>query len=129
MATPLGDAPGRSEASSDLYIAVDERIKKEVVDARVVRGMFDGSDHYVVIAKIQIRDRWEYGKKCKSEGRQVIASERLGMKEVREEYEKKVVTPPRVFRSREGPCSTKPYWRKLSASRVVVAPQGWVLRP
>ncbi len=47
------------------YMAVDERIKKEVVDARVVKGMFDESDHYVVVAKIQIRDRWEYGNKRK----------------------------------------------------------------
>ena len=59
------------------YMAVDERLKKDVLDARVVRGMFDGSDHYAVVAKIQIRGRWEYGKKCKSKGRQVIASERL----------------------------------------------------
>ncbi len=72
------------------YIAVDERIKKEVVDKRVVKGMFDRSDHYVVVAKIQISDLWEYGKKCKSEGRLVIASERLERKEVREEYEMKV---------------------------------------
>ncbi len=71
------------------YIVVDERIKR-VVDARVMRDMFDGSDHYVVAAKIQTRDRWEYGKKCKSKGRQVIASERLERKEVREEYKKKV---------------------------------------
>ncbi len=42
------------------YIAVDEWIKKDVLDARVVRGMFDGSDHYVVLAKVQIRDRWEF---------------------------------------------------------------------
>ncbi len=72
------------------YIAVDERIKKDVLDARVMRGLFDGPDHYAVVAKIQIRGRWEYSKKCKSKGRQVIASERLDRKEVREEFEKKV---------------------------------------
>ncbi len=73
------------------YIAVDERIKNDVLDVRVVRGMFDGSDHYVVSAKLQIRDRWEFGKKkYKSKGRQVLASERLERKEVREEYKKKV---------------------------------------
>ncbi len=59
---------GKQKSTID-YIAVDERIKKVVVDARVMRGMFGGSDHYVVVAKIQIRDRWEYGKKCKSKGR------------------------------------------------------------
>ncbi len=50
------------------YTAVDERIKKDVLDARVMRGLFDGSDHYAVVAKIQIRGRWEYSKKCKSKG-------------------------------------------------------------
>ncbi len=60
----------------------------------MVRGMFDGSDHYVLLAKVQIRDRWEFGKKkCKSEGRQVIACERLERKKVREEYVKKVQSP------------------------------------
>ena len=59
---------GRGEQKSMIdYIAVDDRIKKDVMDARVARGMIDGSDHYPVIAKIQIRGRWEYSKKrCKS---------------------------------------------------------------
>ncbi len=39
------------------YIAVDERLKKDVLDARMLRGMFDGSDHYTVITKIQVRRR------------------------------------------------------------------------
>ncbi len=60
------------------------------------------SDHYVVVAKIQIRDRWEYGKKCKSKGRQVIASERLEKKKVREEYENKVCEKLREARMRVG---------------------------
>ncbi len=63
--------------------------------------MFDGSDHYV-LAKIQIRDRWEYGKKCKNNGRQVIATERLERKEVREEYEKKVCEKLRDVRMTVG---------------------------
>ncbi len=67
-----------------------------------MRGMFDGSDHYVAVAKLQIRDRWEYGKKCKSEGRQVVASERLERKEVREEYEKKVCEKLREARMTVG---------------------------
>ena len=44
------------------YIAVDERLKKDVLDVKVVRGMFD------VVAKMQVRVRWEYGKKCKRKG-------------------------------------------------------------
>ncbi len=72
------------------YIAVDEKIKKDVLDARVMRGLFDGSDHSTVVAKIQIRGRWEYSKKCEIKGREVITSERLDRNEVREEFEKKV---------------------------------------
>ncbi len=60
------DESGEQKSMID-YIAVDERIEKEVVDARMVRRMFDRSDHYVV-AKIKIRDRWDYGKKCKRKG-------------------------------------------------------------
>ncbi len=73
------------------YIAVDERIKKDALHARVMRGLFDGSDRYAVVAKIQIRGRWEYSKKCKSKRRQVIASEKLHRKDVREDFQKKKV--------------------------------------
>ena len=45
------------------YIAVEERIKKDVLDAKVVRGIFHGSDHYAVIANIQIKGRWEHRQK------------------------------------------------------------------
>ena len=34
------------------YIAMDERMKKDVLDAKVVRGVFDWSDHYDVVAKM-----------------------------------------------------------------------------
>lgn len=30
---------------------MDERLKKEVLDANVVRGMFSSSDHFAVLAK------------------------------------------------------------------------------
>ncbi len=40
----------RGEQTMIDYTAVDGRIKK-MVDARVVRGMFDKSEHYVVVAK------------------------------------------------------------------------------
>ncbi len=82
------DERGKQKSLID-YIAVDERIKNDVLDARVVRGMFDGSDYFIVLAKAQIIDKWEFGKKCKSKGRQVLASERLERKEVREEYDKR----------------------------------------
>ncbi len=34
------------------YIAVDERLRKDVLDAKVVRGALEGSDHYAVVIKI-----------------------------------------------------------------------------
>ncbi len=91
----------RSKSLID-YIAVDERINKDVLDPRVMRGLFDGSDHYAVVAKIEIRSRWEYRKKCKSKGRQVIASERLNRKEVIEKFEKKACEKLREARMTVG---------------------------
>ncbi len=44
------DERGKQKSMID-DIAVDERIKNDVLDARVVRGMFDGSDHYVVLLR------------------------------------------------------------------------------
>ncbi len=37
------------------YIAVEESLRKDVLDAKVVRGLFDMSDHYVVLAKVRLR--------------------------------------------------------------------------
>ncbi len=66
------------------YIAVDERLRKDVLDAKVVRGALEGSDHYAVVIKIMVRDKWEF---CRSIGREkrskVLAKERLGREEVK----------------------------------------------
>ena len=43
------------------YIALEEKLKKDVLDSKAVRGMFEGSDHYVVLVKIKMKGRWEYG--------------------------------------------------------------------
>ncbi len=42
------------------YIAVDNRLRREVEDAKVVRGMFSGSDHFAVVAKVRMRERREF---------------------------------------------------------------------
>ncbi len=42
------------------YIAVDNRLRWEVEDAKVVRGLFSGLDHFAVIAKVRMRERWEF---------------------------------------------------------------------
>ncbi len=39
------------------YIAVDNRLRREVEDAMVVRGLFSDSDHFAVVAKGRMRDR------------------------------------------------------------------------
>ncbi len=68
------------------YIAVDERLKY-VMDATVVRGVLEGSDHYVVVVKITLRDKWEFGRKNGNERRRkVVAKERQGEEEVGGEY-------------------------------------------
>ena len=28
-----------------------------------MRGMYEGSDHYIVLAKIKIKDNWKFGKR------------------------------------------------------------------
>ena len=32
------------------YIAVDEKLRKDVLAAKAVKGIFEGSDHYIVLA-------------------------------------------------------------------------------
>ena len=45
------------------YKAVDEKLRKGVLNAKAVRGKCEGTDHYVVLTKIKIKGKWEYGKK------------------------------------------------------------------
>ncbi len=49
------------------YIAVDNRLRREVEDAKVVRGLFSDSDHFAVVAEVRMRERWEF----KGNGRRV----------------------------------------------------------
>ncbi len=82
---------GGEERSLIDYIAVDERIRKDVLDAKVVRGALEGSDYYAVVVKIMLRDKWEVCRKIGKEKRsKVLAKERLGKAEVREEYRRKL---------------------------------------
>ncbi len=37
------------------YTVVDERLRKDVMDAKMVRGALEGSDHYAVAIKIMLR--------------------------------------------------------------------------
>ncbi len=60
------------------YITVGNRLRREVEDAKVVRGLFSGSDHFAVVAKVRMRERWEFkGNGKKEDERRELASERL----------------------------------------------------
>ncbi len=86
------------------YIAMDERLRKDVLDAKVVTGALEGSDHYAVVVKIILIDQWEFCRKIGKEKRsiKVLAKERLGKEEVREEHRGKLKEKMRGARTRVG---------------------------
>ncbi len=73
------------------YIAVDNRLRREVEDAKVGRGLFSDLDHFAVVAKVRMRDRWEFkGNGRKESERRELESERLCNSEESQRYERKV---------------------------------------
>lgn len=53
---------------------MEERLRKDALYAKVVTGIFEGSDHNAVLAKTKICVRWKYGnKKGKRKWKEVIA--------------------------------------------------------
>ena len=58
---------GGNERSLIDFIAIDNRMKRDVLDAKVVRGMFNGSKHFVVVEKVRTREKWEVERKGKKE--------------------------------------------------------------
>ncbi len=40
---------------------MDNRLRREVEDAKVVRGLFSGLDHFTVVVKVRMRERWKNG--------------------------------------------------------------------
>ncbi len=72
------------------YIAVDNRLRREVEDAKVVRGLFSDSDHFAVVAKVRMRERWEFKGNGRKEGeRRELASEKLRNSEESQRYERR----------------------------------------
>ncbi len=61
---------GGEEKSLIDYIAVDKRLRKDVMNAKVVRGALEGSDHYAVVVKIMLRDKWQF---CRKNGKEKIS--------------------------------------------------------
>ena len=39
------------------YIAVDERMKREIMGAKIERGMFSGSNHFAMLTKVRMRTK------------------------------------------------------------------------
>ncbi len=77
-----------NEKSMTNYLGVDNGLRREVEDAKVVRGMFSGSDHIAVVAKARMKERWEFKGNGKKEGeRRELASEGLRNSEDRKIWE------------------------------------------
>ncbi len=76
------------ERSLTDYIAIDNRLRREV---EVVRGLFSDSDHFAVVAKVRMRERWEFEGSGRTEGeRRELASEKLRNSEESQRYGRKV---------------------------------------
>ncbi len=71
------------------YVAVDERLRKDVCDAKVVRGMFDGSDHLAVLVKLKMKEKWVYEKKGGVK-KEIVKIEELQEKEIKDEYKREM---------------------------------------
>ncbi len=76
----------RNDRSLIDYIAVDNRLRREVEDAKVVRGMFSGSDHFAIVARVRIRERWEFNGNGKEGEIRELASEMLRNSEDSQRY-------------------------------------------
>ncbi len=44
-------------------------------DIKVVRGLFSGSDHFAVVVKLRMRERWEFKGEVKEKAKKVEVSE------------------------------------------------------
>ncbi len=40
------------------YVAVDGRLRKDICDAKVVRGIFNGYDHLAVLTKLRLKEKY-----------------------------------------------------------------------
>ena len=73
------------------YVAVDERLRSEVRDARVVRGMFQDSDHMAVLVRLGIKEKWVYKNSSESKVKRV-RNELLREEQYKTLYEKELKT-------------------------------------
>ena len=47
------------------YIAIDERMKNDMMDAIVVSRLFQDSDHFAVLSEVRTEIEWVHGAKKK----------------------------------------------------------------
>ncbi len=72
------------------YIAVDNRLRREVQDDKFVRGLFTDSDHFAIVAKVRMREKWKLKENGRKEGVRELASERLRNSKESQRYEREV---------------------------------------
>lgn len=89
----------RGEQKCVIDYTVGERLRKHMLNAKVFRGMLEGSDHNARLAQIKISSRWDC---VKGKWRHVMVSERLDRKEAKEEYERKICERLREVRMTAG---------------------------
>ena len=46
---------------------MDERLKTDVMDGKVVKCRFEESDHYGVLMKMKLNDRWKFKERLEGE--------------------------------------------------------------
>lgn len=59
------------------FIARDNRLKRDVLEAKAVRGMFSESDHFAVVAKVKMKEKWEFSRRKIQIRRKELVSMRL----------------------------------------------------
>lgn len=79
------EGSGREQKSLIDYVVLDESMRIWVQDARVVRGMFEGSDHHAVVVKLKVRMKW-VGKKRVAQNIERLDWQKLKEGSVKEKY-------------------------------------------
>nr|XP_053629722.1 craniofacial development protein 2-like [Cherax quadricarinatus] len=77
----------RNESSLLDYVLVDKRLMGRLQDVHVYRGATDISDHYLVVATVKVRGRWEKRKVATTSKREVKVY-KLREEEVRGRYKR-----------------------------------------
>lgn len=59
------------------YVAMDNRLKWNAMDAKVLRGIFNSFDDFVAVARLWVKKRWEFKKGNRVNETRKLPSERL----------------------------------------------------